>query len=249
MKLALDESNSRFFSRNIVNRTWARYFGRGLVEPLDQLHSENPASHPELMDWLTRDLVENGYHLKRLIRGIVLSDAYARDSRWTSSGTPPGSDRFGVAAVRVMTPKQYALSLHIASASPEKYPLDVKPEEWAKTRESLENAASGLSRQMEYPGEHFQVSVSEALYFSNNDRVQSDFLRDSNDKLVGYLKTKPDPTEALRTAFQVTLNREPDAEEITAFKQYLDQRAERPSEGLQQIVWSLLTSPELRFNY
>lgn len=249
VKLALEESNSRFFSRNIVNRLWARYFGRGLVHPLDQLHSENPASHPELMDWLTRDLVDHGYHLKRLIRGIVLSDAYARDSRWTSPGEPPFSDRFAKAETRVMTPKQYALSLLIASASPERYPLDMKPDDWAKTRESLENTASGLSRQMEYPGEHFQVSVSEALFFSNNDRMQNDFLRDSSDKLVGYLKTKPDPMEALRIAFRVTLNREPDAEEITAFKQYLDQRTERPAEGIQQIVWALLTSPELRFNY
>lgn len=249
VKLALEESNSRFFSRNIVNRLWARYFGRGLVHPLDQLHSENPASHPELLDWLTRDLVANGYRLKRLIRGIVLSDAYARDSRWTSGGDPPSSDRFAVAETRVMTPKQYALSLYIASASPEKFPLNMPPEEWARTRENLENAASSLSRQMEYPGEHFQVSVSEALFLSNNERMQSDFLRDSSDRLVGYLKTRPDPVEVLRTAFRVTLNREPDPEEITAFKQYLDQRADRPAEGLQQVVWALLTSPELRFNY
>ena len=249
VKLALDESNSRFFSRNIVNRIWARFFGRGLVDPLDQLHSENPASHPELLDWLTRDTVENGYRLKRLIRGIVLSDAYARDSRWTGDGEPPREYLFGVATTRVMTPKQYALSLSIASANPDKYPRDMKPEDWAKMRENLENAASGLSRQMDYPGEHFQVSVSEALFFSNNERMQNDFLRDSNDKLTGYLKTKTDPVEIIRTAFRVTLNREPDAEEIAAFKQYLDQRAERSSEGLQQIVWALLTSPELRFNY
>ncbi len=249
VKLALDEKNSRFFSRNIVNRLWARYLGRGLVHPLDQLHSENPASHPELMDWLTRDLVEHGYHLQRLIRGIVLSDAYARESRWTGDGEAPLDFLFGMAKPRVMTPKQYALSLYIASASPEKYPLDVKPEDWAKTRESLENAANGLSNQMEYPSEHFQVSVSEALYFSNNDRMQNDFLRDSGDKLVGYLKGKDDPAEILRTAFRVTLNREPEPAEVAAFQQYLDQRADRRVEGLQQIVWALLTSPELRFNY
>ncbi len=249
VKLALDEKNSRFFSRNIVNRIWARLFGRGLVHPLDQLHSENPASHPELMDWLTRDTVEHGYHLKRLIRGIVLSDAYARESRWTGQGESPREWDFGMAKARVMTPKQYALSLYIASASPEKYPLNPKPEDWAKTREQLENAAGGLSRQMEYPSEHFQVSVSEALYFSNNDRVQNDFLRDAGDKLVGYLKTKPDPVEAIQTAFRVTLNREAEPDEITAFKHYLDRRTERPLEGIKQITWALLMSPELRFNY
>ncbi|MCA9071529.1 MAG: DUF1553 domain-containing protein, partial [Planctomycetaceae bacterium] len=248
-KLALDEKNSRFFSRNIVNRIWARLMGQGLVTPLDQLHSENPPSHPQLLDWLTRYTVENGYHLKPLIRGIVLSDAYARQSRWEGQGDPPRKYLFAKAQTRVMTPKQYALSLYIASSSPEKFPLDVKPEDWAKTREGLENTASGLARQMEYPTEHFQVSVDEALYFSNNARVQSDFLRDSGDKLVGYLKSKEDPAEIIHNAFRVTLNREPEPAELSAFQEYIKQRAERPVEGLQQVAWALLTSPELRFNY
>jgi len=247
--LALDEKNSQFFSRNIVNRIWARLMGQGLVYPLDQLHSENPPSHPELLDWLTRDIVENGYRLKRLIRGIVLSDAYARQSRWTGEGDPPFKFLFGKAQSRVMTPMQYAVSLQIASANPEKFPRDVKPKDWAKIRKDLENRANGLARQMEYPTEHFQVSVDEALYFSNNDRIQNDFLRDSGDNLVGYLKQKDDPAEVVRMAFRVTLNREPDPEEIAAFQEYLKQRKDRPVEGIQQIVWALLTSPELRFNY
>lgn len=249
VKLALDENNSRYFSRNIVNRIWARLMGQGLVQPLDQLHSENPATHPELFDWLTRDTVEHGYRLKHLIRGIVLSDAYARMSRWTGEGDPPRSYLFGMAKPRVLTPKQYALALQIASTNPEKFPLDVKPEDWGKTRESLENTASGLARQMEYPGEHFQVSVDEALYFSNNDRVQNDFLRDSTDKLVGYLKDKKDKAELIRSAFRVTLNREPEPDETAAFQVYLDERSDRRVEGIQQIVWALLMSPELRFNY
>lgn len=248
-KLALDEKNSRFFSRNIVNRIWARFMGQGLVTPLDQLHSENPPSHPELLDWLTRNTVENGYHLKPLIRGIVLSNAYARQSHWTGEGDPPRNYLFGKAQTRVMTPKQYALSFTIASSSPDKFPLDVKADAWAKTREGLENSASGLARQMEYPSEHFQVSVDEALYFSNNDRVQNDFLRDSGDKLVGYLKEKKDPAEMIRAAFRVTLNREPESSEFAAFEEYIKQRTDRPLEGIQQVVWALLTSPELRFNY
>ena len=79
--------------------------------------------------------------------------------------------------------------------------------------------------------------------------MQNDFLRDASDKLVGYLKGKADPAEAIRTAFRVTLNREPEPAEVAAFQQYLDQRADRRVEGMQQIVWALLTSPELRFNY
>ncbi len=55
--------------RAIVNRIWYRLFGQGLVMPLDQMHSANPPSHPELLAWLARDLADHGYDLRRLIRG------------------------------------------------------------------------------------------------------------------------------------------------------------------------------------
>ncbi len=46
VELALSESDKRYFARNLANRLWARFFGRGLVHPLDQMHSHNPPSHP-----------------------------------------------------------------------------------------------------------------------------------------------------------------------------------------------------------
>ena len=81
VEVALEPGEREFFARSIVNRLWHRFFGQGLVMPLDQMHSENPPSHPELLQWLARDVVEHGYDLRRLIRGLVLSHAYARESR------------------------------------------------------------------------------------------------------------------------------------------------------------------------
>jgi len=61
-------------SRTIVNRLWARFFGRGLVEPVDDM--EQPAWNPDLLDWLAQDLVTNHYNLKHTIELIVTSRAY-----------------------------------------------------------------------------------------------------------------------------------------------------------------------------
>ena len=72
VEVALNDNSEYFFSRNIANRIWARLMGVGLVDPPDQMHSGNPASHPELLDWLARDLREHNYDLTRLIRGIVV---------------------------------------------------------------------------------------------------------------------------------------------------------------------------------
>src|SRR4029077_18069985 len=90
--LALQPGERDYFSRAIVNRIWHRLFGRGLVMPLDQMHSANPPSHPELLQWLARDVVSHQYDLRRLIRGLVLSRAYARGSRWEDDDPP--QDRY-----------------------------------------------------------------------------------------------------------------------------------------------------------
>ena len=49
--------------------------GRGLVEPVDQMHSANPATHPDLLDWLAVDFMEGGWDVKRVLRQIVTSGA------------------------------------------------------------------------------------------------------------------------------------------------------------------------------
>jgi hypothetical protein len=53
-------------------------FGRGLVEPADDLRDTNPATHPELLDRLAEDFVEHGYDLRHTLRQIALSQTYAR---------------------------------------------------------------------------------------------------------------------------------------------------------------------------
>lgn len=54
VEVALQPEERDFFARSIVNRIWHRFFGRGLVMPLDQMHSANPPSHPDLLAWLAR---------------------------------------------------------------------------------------------------------------------------------------------------------------------------------------------------
>ncbi len=249
VELALQESDTPFFARSVVNRMWVRMLGRGLVEPPDQMHSGNPASHPELLDWLTRDMIAHHYDLKRVLRGIALSETYARSSQWTSSAEPPPESYFAVAKPRALTPRQYGLALVIASTNPAQFPLDVKPEDWAKRREQLEGPANSWAGQFESPNEHFQVPVDEALFFTNSKRIEDDLVRDSPDRLVGALKAMTDRRQQIDLAFRTTLCRPPAEDEIAACEAYLTQRNDRPLDGIRQMVWSLLTSPELRFNY
>ncbi|MBI5759967.1 MAG: DUF1549 domain-containing protein [Planctomycetales bacterium] len=251
VEIALAPESRSFFSRSIVNRLWARLFGLGLVMPVDQMHSANPASHPELLEWLARDLVEHGYDLKRLVRGLVLSQTYARSSRWESAGERPAAKYFAVANVRPLSPRQFAMALQIATTSSEELiRTQEKPEDWAKRRVDLDNQSQGLAQRFEIPGDNFQVSVNEALLFSNSDQIQKELLRDGKDRLVGQLKTfKDKPAELIQTAFLATLSRPPQPDEIELFTKFLADRADRFDPAVQQLVWVLVTTGEFRFNY
>jgi hypothetical protein len=74
-------------ARSLVNRVWAQYFGRGLVETLEDLgqQSDTP-THPELLDWLAVEFMDSGWSLKELHRMIVTSAAYRQSSRVTADG-------------------------------------------------------------------------------------------------------------------------------------------------------------------
>jgi hypothetical protein len=246
--VALRDGENAYFSRSIVNRVWYRLFGRGLVAPVDQMHPENPASHPELLEWLARDLIEHNYDLRRLMRGLVLSNAYSRSSRWEGAERP-AADLFAVANLRPLTPSQYATSLRLASMNPGWFPEDIASEDFPKRIEQVENSARGFAALIEQPSEDYQVSVTEALLFNNNQRITSEFLRDSSDSLIGKLKGIEDPNAMIDEAVWNVLSRPASEEESKLFSEFLQQYKEDRLVAAQQLVWALLTTGEVRFNY
>ena len=249
VELALSDTKDRFFARNIVNRIWARLLGTGIVNPPDQMHSGNAPSHPQLLEWLASDLVTHAYDLRRLIRGIVLSEAYSRSSEWTSGSEPPPASAFALAQTRPLTPRQLGASLHVVIRNPEQWPAIDNAEEWTKRRTELENHANGWVREFEQPGENFQIAVDEALFFSNNSRVQDDLLRDSDDRLLGQLKKVEDQTQGIEQLWLNVLNRLPQPDELAAATAWLDRVPDKKDEARKQLLWALLAGPEFRFNY
>jgi hypothetical protein len=246
VELALQPEQRDFFARAIVNRTIYRLYGRGLVMPLDQMHSANPPSHPELLQWLARDVVEHGYDLRRLVRGLVLSNAYARSSRWEGEDVPQDK-YFAVGQIRALTPMQMAVSLRLASNDPEKIPRSGP--ELEKYIESQERSAGRLAGMFVQPGDNFQVSVDEAMLFANNESLLKEVLADAAGSLLGRLKQIAEPERRAELAIRSVLNRPANAEEVRTLADYLRRRQDRPTAGNQQMVWALMTSPEFRFSH
>jgi hypothetical protein len=105
-----------WFARNAANRLWAHFFGRGFVNPLDEFHDGNPASHPELLHELASEFADSDFDLKHLVRCICNSRTYQRTSR-----PLPGNEAdalFSHAAVRVMRPEVLYDSLSVVLYPP-----------------------------------------------------------------------------------------------------------------------------------
>ncbi len=76
----LTKKDNPFFARTLVNRYWKHFFGRGIVDPEDDMRDTNPASNKELLDGLSKKFVDSGYDLKELVRTITRSATYQLSS-------------------------------------------------------------------------------------------------------------------------------------------------------------------------
>jgi hypothetical protein len=242
---ALEPAPQDFFARALVNRLWARFFGRGLVMPLDQMHLENPASHPELLTWLARDAASHGYDVRRLVRGLVLSNAYARASRWEGDNYPD-EKLFAVALVRALTPSQLAASLKLAALDARALPKGHV--ELEKRLEALARGSEGIARNFPHVGDGFQVGTTEALLFANNSELSKELLEGPG-TLVARLQEMADLQERAELAIRVVLGRAARPEEVQFLADYQRRRAERSAAASQKMVWALFTSAEFRFNH
>jgi hypothetical protein len=110
-----------WFARVQANRVWFHLMGRGLVDPIDDFRATNPASHPELLDAMARDLVEHEFDLRHLIRVIMNSRAY----QLTSEPNETNADdelNYSHARVRRLSAEQLLDAMHQVAGVPNAFP-------------------------------------------------------------------------------------------------------------------------------
>lgn len=214
LKIAEKPENQAMMARTLVNRLWFRLYGHGLVMRVDQMHSENPGSHPELLEWLARDLIAHQWDLRRTIGGLVASQAYSRSSRW--NGPTPSKELFAVAELRPLTPMQFGMSVLVAGDTT----LDAaSPTDLDKKIAELEAKAQGFAGTLlEQPQvEGFQINVREPLAMSNDPGR----LKAIGAALVPSLLKLPDVRQQVEAATWAVLSRAPSPSESDILADYL----------------------------
>ncbi len=106
------------FAQVIVNRAWKRWLGVGFIEPVDDWENKT-ASHPELLAWLAREFMANGYDLKHLARLVFNSQAYQRVAGLHTPASDEPADRlFASPARRRLAAEQIVDSLFAVTGKP-----------------------------------------------------------------------------------------------------------------------------------
>ena len=115
----LKADENPYFARSFVNRVWASYFGRGLVEPADDLNLANPPTNAGVLDHLAKGFVENGYDMKWVHREILNSNAYQRS--WKVNDTNEHDDKnFSRYVIRRLPAEVAADAIRQATGSEER---------------------------------------------------------------------------------------------------------------------------------
>ena len=241
------------FTGNIANRLWWMMMGRGLVHPLDLHHDENPPSHPQLLQMLSKEFADHKFDIKWYLRELALTKVYQRQSVF--DGKLPPADRFLVAKQRRLSAEQLADSI-IQATGPwrlKEEPSNTKakdedartePELIGEFRKSITAAIANPARE---PEEEVRSTVKGALFFSNSQSFLR-LLDPAPGNLVSRLAEKKDPRVIANELFLSILSRAPSADEGSYVAEMLKQSKDR-AKSVGNIAWALLCSVEFYVNH
>jgi len=255
------------FTRSIVNRVWANFFGLGLVEPVDDLRVTNPASNEPLLDALCRHTVAHGYDLKSLMRLILLSETYRRsstpipenraDRKWFARAYPRRlmAEVLSDAIADVTGVRDQYTEIVLSDGSSEKvqgYDADTRALQLrdAAVRNYFLKAFGRNAREITCECERSnQPSLVQVLHLSNGSTI-NDKLAAKTGWLTQILATDPTPATLVADAWLRCLGRPPtDAERTPVEALIAAATADERRAVVEDMYWSLLTSREFLFRH
>ena len=234
-----------FFAKAIANRVWSYFFGKGIIDPVDDIRASNPPSNPALLDALTKDVLDHNFDLQYLMRTIANSRAYQTSievNEWNAGDR----DNFSHAFPRRLSAEQLMDAVSAAAGARPNFPDVPEDTEAAQLVDPhigkegfldvfgrpLRESACECERRTDF-------SLPQALNLVNGSTI-SDAVADPKGRVAGLvLSGKPDAA-MVDNLYLASLGRPPSAEERERGVHYLagGARATRA----QDLLWALLNS-------
>ena len=241
----------------LVNRTWAHFFGQGLVNPIDDMGPHSPCANPELLEALTDAVVATNFDTERLNRWIVSTQAYH-----LSSAQVPGNRAdlpvdgemplFSRMYLKPLSAEQMFDSLLVATAADR-----AGAAYWEQAEEHrkawLAQFYSVMENEENGDASTFDGTFSQSLMMMNGDLVRNAISNSPGTVLHEILRMQGDDQDRIQSLCRAALGRDPKRNELASFQQSI--RHSRPDASTNQaepygdILWAYLNSTEFAVNH
>jgi hypothetical protein len=242
-----------FVAKALVNRLWAHYFGRGLVNPVDDMRSTNPASNEQLLDALADHFVKSGFDIHEITRVMLTSEAYQRSSV-SSPGNETDTQNYSHAIWKPIPAEVLLDAICQATGIPEQFngwpPGYRAIQLWDNRMPSYFFTVFGRPQRVSVCDceRGSEPSVAQALHLMNAqetlDKIQSPVGR-----AAVLSKSSPKPTSIIEELYLATLSRYPTQAEVTWMLQAYDDGQQDVRASTEDVLWALLNTKEFLFNH
>ncbi len=248
----MTDAKNPLFAQNLVNRMWAHFLGRGIIEPVDDVRLTNPPTNPELLSGLSKRFVESGFNIHELIRTITSSRTYQLSS--TPNATNERDEQnysralfkrvdaevlfdaicqtTGVSEKFRGMPTGYRAIQLWDSQVPHYFlrlfgrPIRATPCECERTAET---------------------NVSQVLHILNSPKIHDKLSHDGG-RIAKLVRTVPDDGRLIEELYLTFYSRFPSADELATAASYFNENANR-RQAAEDIAWSMMNTVEFLFNH
>jgi hypothetical protein len=262
----LTSKDNPFFARSLVNRYWKHFFGRGIVDPEDDMRETNPPTNPELLDALAAHFVKSNYDLKDLVRTVCRSTVYQL------SALPNGHNAVDRQNFSRYYPKRLTAEVLYDAVN-----------ELAGARSQFNGLPPG-TRAVQLPDNSFNAanyfltvfgrpegssscecersqdaSLAQSLHLINAKDIQEKLAgAESRPALLAADDKRTDDAK-VEELYLRAFSRKPEAEELSAAKAYVEKKVASKKadqdvkavrkQAYEDLVWALINTKEFAFNH
>lgn len=248
------DSQNPFFAKALVNRYWKHFFGRGLVDPEDDMRVTNPATNPALLDALAKDFIDHKFDLKHLVRTIANSQVYqlsAEPNDWNRDDKQNFSRYY---------PKRLNAEVLLDAI-----------DQLAGTNSNFGQIPVG-TRAVQLPDNGFnsyfltvfgkpesssacecerssEANLAQSLHLLNSGEIQGKLTSGSGRASVLSADKAREHAAKLRDLYLLAFSREPSPEETAIALAHIQKNEQDPKRAYEDIVWALINTKEFLFNH
>jgi Protein of unknown function (DUF1549)/Protein of unknown function (DUF1553)/Bacterial Ig-like domain (group 2) len=250
-----------FFARNIVNRIWRNFMGRGLIEPVDDLRATNPSTNDELLAELVKDFTAHNFDINYMIRTIMQSATYQMSSEPLKENI--GDDKYGSHYLIKRLPAEVLLDAYSqVTQEPEKfkeYPVGTRALQLPDTavKSYFLDAFGRPARQQTRESERTSVpTITQALHIINGDTLNNK-VRAPHNVIDTLIKRGLSDEQIVNDLYLASFSYYPKETERAALVKALHSAEQQKVTGvddprrdaLNDMMWAMLTSEAFMFNH